>query len=65
MKYVSSGVSGSNRTDNFYSFNVRLSRTFLKRGTFAVLYQIGKDNSTLQGYSFTTHQVGFQIGYSY
>jgi hypothetical protein len=65
VKYTSSAASTSDRTDDLYSFNVRLSRAFLKRGNFAVLYQIGRNKSTLQGYSFTTHQVGFQIGYSY
>ncbi len=66
VKYVSSGnTSGSNREDDCYSFGVRLSRAFLKRGTIAALYQISKDNSTLPGYSFISHQVGFQIGYSY
>ena len=64
VKYVNTG--GSNRgEDNFYSFNVRLSRVFLKRGTIAVLYQISKDNSSQPGYSFTSHQVGFQVGYSF
>ena len=66
VKYVSSvNTSNSNREDDFYSFNVRLSRVFLKRGTIAVLYQLSKDNSSLPGYSFTSHQVGFQIGYTY
>ena len=64
VKYVNTG--GSNRgEDNFYSFNVRLSRVFLKRGTIAVLYQISKDDSSQPGYSFTSHQVGFQVGYSF
>jgi hypothetical protein len=66
VKYVSSvNTSGSNREDKYYSFGVQLSRAFLKRGTIAVLYQISKDDSTLPGYSFISHQVGFQIGYSY
>ncbi len=64
VKYVNTG--GSNRgEDNFYSFNARLSRVFLKRGTIAVLYQISKDDSSQPGYSFTSHQVGFQIGYNF
>jgi len=66
VKYVSSvNAPGSNREDDYYTFNVQLSRAFLKRGTFAVLYQLSKDNSSLSGYSFTSHQVGFRIGYSY
>jgi hypothetical protein len=42
-----------------------LSCAFLKRGTIAGLDQLSKDNSSLPGYSLTSHQVGFQIGYSY
>jgi len=66
VKYVSSvNTANSNREDDYYLLGVRLSRAFLKRGTIAVLYQISRDNSTLPGYSFISHQVGFQIGYSY
>lgn len=66
IKYVSSvNASGPSREDDYCSFNARLSRAFLKRGTFAVLYQFSKDNSSLSGYSLTSHQVGFQIGFSY
>ncbi len=66
VKYVSSvNTSGSNRQDNLYTFNAQLSRAFLKRGTFAVLYQLSQDDSSLPGFSFNSHQVGFQISYSY
>jgi hypothetical protein len=63
VKYVSSNTSAANRTDEGDYLNVSLSSSFLKRGTIAVLYQINKDNSSLPGYSFTSHQIGFQIGY--
>ena len=66
IKYVSSvSTPGPNREDNFYSLNVRLNRAFLKRCTIAVLYKISKDDSSLPGYSFTSHQVGFSIGFRY
>jgi hypothetical protein len=66
VKYVSSvNTPASNREDDYYTLNARLSHAFLKRGTLAVLYQLGRDDSSLPGYSFTSHQVGFQIGYSY
>ncbi len=66
VKYVSSVSSaGSNREDDYYFLNAQLGRTFLKRGTIAVIYQISRDDSSQPGYSFTSHQVGFQIGYSY
>ena len=66
VKYVSSvNTTGSNREDDLYTFNAQLSRTFLKRGTIAAIYQFSKDASSLPGYSFTSHQVGFRIGYTY
>lgn len=66
VKYVASaGAPGSSRDDDFYSFSARLSRTFLKRGTVAVLYQFSKDDSNQSGYSFNSNQVGFQIGFRY
>ena len=66
VKYVSS-VSGapSNRTDDYYYFSTRLSTAFLKRGTVAIFYQLSKDSSTQSGYGFTSHQVGFEIGFAY
>lgn len=65
VKYVSSAGGTANREDDLYSFGARLSRTFLKRGTIAVLYQLSQDNSSQSIYNQTSHQVGFQIGYSY
>ena len=66
VKYVSSvNTSSSSRQDDLYTFNAQLSRAFLKRGTIAVLYQLSEDNSSQAGYSFTSHQVGFQISYTY
>jgi hypothetical protein len=66
VKYVASASApASSRDDKYYSFNARLSRTFLKRGTIAVIYQYSKDNSSLAGYSFNSNQVGFQIGFRY
>jgi hypothetical protein len=34
-------------------------------GALAVFYQISEENPSTIGYSFTSHQVGFQIGYRY
>jgi len=70
---------GTSRNDDYYSFNVRLTCPFLKRGTFSVFYQYSDNSSTQTGfqqyyqnqfysqsaYSYTSSQVGFQIGYSY
>ena len=67
VKYVSSlNISGSSsRNDDIYSLNTSLSRAFLKRGTFSIFYQISRDDSSQQGFSFTSHQVGFQVGFAY
>ncbi|HTY88534.1 MAG TPA: hypothetical protein VMB80_13790 [Candidatus Acidoferrum sp.] len=66
VKYVSSvSTSTPSRRDDYYFLNVQLGRTFLRRGTIAILYRFSQDNSSEAGYNFTTHQVGFQIGYSY
>jgi len=53
------------RSDNYDYLNVGLSTAFLKRGTFGIFYQISRDDSSQTGYSFTSHQVGFQIGFRY
>jgi hypothetical protein len=66
IKYVNSASgASSNRTDDYYYFNTRLSTTFLNRGTVAVFYQISSDSSTASGFGFTSHQVGFEIGFAY
>src|SRR5579859_3613192 len=66
IKYVSSGNGlPSNRTDDYYYFNTRLSTSFLKRGTVAIFYQISNDSSSSSGFGFTSHQVGFEVGFAY
>jgi hypothetical protein len=66
VKYISSlNTSASNRKDDYDYLHAQLSRAFLKRGTIAVFYQISRDDSSLAGYSFTSHQVGFSIGFRY
>lgn len=66
IKYVSTiDTSVSERNDNYYFLNIQLGRTFLRRGSFSINYQLSHDDSSLPGYSFTSHQIGFQIGYSY
>jgi hypothetical protein len=67
-KYTSSTSSAPvnpNREDDYYFLNTQLSCTFLKRGTVAVFYQLGDNSSSNSGFGFVTHQIGFQIGYSY
>jgi hypothetical protein len=66
VNYISSvNATGSDRQDNYLYLNARLGRTFLRRGSIALIYQFGRNDSSSAGYSFTSHQVGFQIGYTY
>lgn len=66
VKYVSSGAgTPSNRMDDYYYLNTRLSTAFLKRGTVSIFYQLNEDASTQTGFSFTSHQVGFEISFAY
>lgn len=65
-KYTSSTSSTAvNREDDYYFLNTQLSCTFLKRGTVAIFYQVSENSTSASGFGFVTHQVGFQIGYSY
>jgi hypothetical protein len=65
-KYVASANNTSvSRSDDYYFFNARLSTSFLKRGTVAVFYQLGKDVSSQSGFGFSSHQFGFEIGFAY
>lgn len=62
---IGSSTFSGNRVDDNYSFSARLSRAFLKRGTAAVTYQYSDNSSTLPGFSYSSSQIGFEIGYSY
>ena len=58
-------AEGTGRSDKDLSGNVRLTWPILKRGTFGLLYQWGRNTSTASGYAFSSHQIGFEIGYKY
>jgi hypothetical protein len=64
-KYVGSSGGSTGRNDNYYTFNARLSCLFLKRGTASVFYQYTDDSSSQQGFSFSSHQTGVEIGYRF
>jgi putative beta-barrel porin BBP2 len=59
-------TSGSavNRSDNYWFVGARLSCTFLRRGRLAVFYQISKNSSNEEGFSYNSSQVGFEVNYS-
>jgi hypothetical protein len=65
-EYVSSAAAGSANPDNdYYTFNARLSRSILKRGTLAIFYQYSGNSSTEPGFTYSGSQVGIEIGYKY
>jgi Putative beta-barrel porin 2 len=53
------------RNDNQVSVSGRLSTTFLKRGTLAVLYQGSRNSSSIPGYGYSSGQIGAEIGFKY
>jgi hypothetical protein len=65
-EYDASTSAGSANPDNdYYTFNARLSRSFLKRGSLAVFYQYSGISSTEPGFTYSGSQVGIEIGYKY
>lgn len=65
IRYVAAGGSATARTDDYYTFSTRLSCPFLKRGTVAVFYQHSDNSSTAPGFTFSSNQIGFEIGYRF
>jgi hypothetical protein len=64
--YVSNVTANSaGRNDRTLSYNLRLTWSFFQRGTLAVLYQWDRNSSNAYGFGFSSHQVGFEIGYRY
>jgi uncharacterized protein (PEP-CTERM system associated) len=55
----------SNRQDDLYVFNARLSCEVLRRGSLAVFYQYSDNNSNVEGFTFHSSQVGFEVGYRF
>jgi hypothetical protein len=66
QQYVASTLNVlANRTDKYYALTVRLSHSFLQRGSVSIFYQYGNDNSTSPGYSFSSNQYGAEVNYSF
>jgi hypothetical protein len=64
--YVSSvSNAGAGRDDNLNVINVKLSTTLFGKGTVAIFYQDSHNSSNASGFSFTSHQAGFELGYRY
>jgi len=55
-----------NREDNYTFFGARLSTAFLRqRGTAAVFFQNSDNTSTGSGFTLSSTQVGFELGYRF
>jgi hypothetical protein len=61
---TSIGAPG-NRDDHGTLFNARLSAVVLKRGTAAVFYSRNDNSSNVAGYSYSSSQVGLELGYRF
>jgi hypothetical protein len=59
------GALAIGRDDESYSYDARLSTSFLQRGSIATFYRRTRNTSTLSLFSFTSNQVGFEIGFRY
>jgi hypothetical protein len=66
-EYLPSGSSvlSVTRADTSSFYNLRLSTSFVRRGTIGIVYQHNRNNSSATGYSFTSNQFGVEIGYRY
>jgi hypothetical protein len=64
IKYITVAATSS-RTDDYSFLNARLSMAFLTRGKVSIFYQLSNDSSTAPGFSYTSHQVGFDISFAY
>lgn len=54
-----------NRRDDRSTINVRLSCAFMQRGTAVVFYDWSDNSSNEGGFSYTSNQVGLELGYRF
>ena len=66
IDYISSTSGASTgRTDDTYSFTASLSHSLSKRGTVSVSYSYSDNRSSAPGFTFSSNQIGIQIGYQF
>ncbi|HEU6449350.1 MAG TPA: outer membrane beta-barrel protein [Verrucomicrobiae bacterium] len=64
--YSSSAASASSRAANdYYFFSARLGYSVLQRGSVALTYQFNENSSGEPGYSFSSNQIGVELGYQF
>jgi hypothetical protein len=65
VAYISAGTTSVARDDTQTSYDLKLSTSFLRRGTFSLLCYRTRNSSSAEGFSFITTQFGFEIDYRY
>jgi hypothetical protein len=53
------------RDDILDSYSLRLSTSFLRRGTIGLVYQRTRNDTNVAGYGFTSTEMGLEASYSY
>ena len=62
---TSIGKLSNNRSDTSYSFNAKLGHNFMRRGTWALTYQVTDSQSNQQGLGYNSTLYGFELTYRY
>jgi hypothetical protein len=66
VTYISAEhAAGSVRDDGQTTYTVKLSTSFLKRGTLSLLSYRTRNSSSVAGYGFVTTQFALELGYRY
>jgi len=64
--YTTSVLGSSHtRSDTSYSFNAKLGRNFMRRGTWALTYQVTDSQSNQHGLGYNSTLYGFELTYRY
>ena len=66
MSYAMTTSAGSGNAETHYTFlTARVSAPFLKRGTASLLYQASNNSSSQGGLTYSSTQVGLELGYRF
>ncbi|HEY3760380.1 MAG TPA: outer membrane beta-barrel protein [Verrucomicrobiae bacterium] len=65
-QFITEGETlSNNRTDKFYYIGVRLSHSFLQRGTASIFYEYSDQRSTAPGLTYKSNQEGIEVSYNF
>lgn len=66
IRYIATGLTTiGDRLDTERSIGVHLSTPFIGQGLMTVSYEHGNNRSTVPGYTFSSHQVAFEVSYRF